>query len=281
MSLSGSERAGQVQRQRAGVSGNCTAHEGGERVPGIAVIAERGLHLIIVSAQTVQAELLKQLFLAPVTAVERADADASPFRNGGDRRFRVSGENVPCGLQNSAIVPCCLGLPARQTGCRLGIHVPQYTWNKVFRSVMMERSDSFRLGVGRGSPIARGGRNARRSCFAIAEYLLRMRFKRRRVLSVGGVALCLATSGVGSHVLAISRKEYSMVDSSSADAAQTPTQAGEEILPFHIDIPQTAIDDLNDRLARTRWPSELPDIGWSRGVPVDYLKGLAEYWGAR
>ena len=71
-----------------------------------------------------------------------------------------------------------------------------------------------------------------------------------------------------------------MVDSSSADAAQTPTQAGEEILPFHIDIPQTAIDDLNDRLARTRWPSELPDIGWSRGVPVDYLKGLAEYWGA-
>jgi epoxide hydrolase len=107
-----------------------------------------------------------------------------------------------------------------------------------------------------------------------------MRFKRRRVLSAGGVALGLATSGVGSHVLAISRKEYSMVDSSSADAAQTPTQAGEEILPFHIDIPQTAIDDLNDRLARTRWPSELPDIGWSRGVPVDYLKGLAEYWGA-
>jgi epoxide hydrolase len=100
------------------------------------------------------------------------------------------------------------------------------------------------------------------------------------VLSAGGVALGLATSGVGSHVLAISRKEYSMVDSSSADAAQTPTQAGEEILPFHIDIPQTAIDDLNDRLARTRWPSELPDIGWSRGVPVDYLKGLAEYWGA-
>jgi len=107
-----------------------------------------------------------------------------------------------------------------------------------------------------------------------------MRLKRRRLLSAGGVALGLATSGVGSHVLAISRKEYSMVDSSSADAAQTPTQAGEEILPFHIDIPQTAIDDLNDRLARTRWPSELPDIGWSRGVPVDYLKGLAEYWGA-
>jgi epoxide hydrolase len=38
------------------------------------------------------------------------------------------------------------------------------------------------------------------------------------------------------------------------------------------------LDDLRDRLARTRWPSELPSIGWSRGVPVDYLKELAEYW---
>ena len=71
-----------------------------------------------------------------------------------------------------------------------------------------------------------------------------------------------------------------MVDSNRANAAQTPMLAVEEVRPFRIDIPQTAIDDLNDRLDRTRWPSELPDIGWSRGVPVDYLKGLAEYWRA-
>lgn len=51
-----------------------------------------------------------------------------------------------------------------------------------------------------------------------------------------------------------------------------------EIRPFQIAIPQLDIEDLQDRLARTRWSGELPGIGWSRGVPVDYLKELAEYW---
>jgi epoxide hydrolase len=50
------------------------------------------------------------------------------------------------------------------------------------------------------------------------------------------------------------------------------------IRPFHIDIPQSEIDDLRDRLARTRWPDEVPDVGWSRGVPLGYLKRLVEYW---
>jgi pimeloyl-ACP methyl ester carboxylesterase len=50
------------------------------------------------------------------------------------------------------------------------------------------------------------------------------------------------------------------------------------ITPFRIEISQAEIDDLHERLAETRWPSELDDAGWSRGVPVDYLQGLAEYW---
>ncbi|KAB2344372.1 epoxide hydrolase family protein [Actinomadura rudentiformis] len=51
-----------------------------------------------------------------------------------------------------------------------------------------------------------------------------------------------------------------------------------EIRPFHIDIPQADLDDLRDRLARTRWPDELPGVGWSYGAPVSYVKELAEYW---
>ncbi|MET8358487.1 epoxide hydrolase [Micromonospora sp. NPDC005171] len=48
--------------------------------------------------------------------------------------------------------------------------------------------------------------------------------------------------------------------------------------PFRIDIPQSDLDDLRDRLSRTRWPRSLPGTGWSRGVPVDYLRELTEYW---
>lgn len=51
-----------------------------------------------------------------------------------------------------------------------------------------------------------------------------------------------------------------------------------EIQPFRIAIPDTALDDLNDRLSRTRWPDALPGAGWERGVPGDYLSGLADYW---
>ncbi len=50
-----------------------------------------------------------------------------------------------------------------------------------------------------------------------------------------------------------------------------------EMRPFRIDVPQSDLDDLNDRLARTRWPSEISGIGWSRGVPAEYLKVLAEH----
>ena len=51
-----------------------------------------------------------------------------------------------------------------------------------------------------------------------------------------------------------------------------------EIRPFRVQIPQADLDDLNARLAATRWPDELPGVGWSYGTPVSYLKDLAEYW---
>ncbi|NUT47912.1 MAG: epoxide hydrolase [Saccharothrix sp.] len=51
-----------------------------------------------------------------------------------------------------------------------------------------------------------------------------------------------------------------------------------DIRPFRIDVPQARLDDLAARLANTRWPDELPGVGWSRGVPVDYLKELAGHW---
>jgi pimeloyl-ACP methyl ester carboxylesterase len=56
------------------------------------------------------------------------------------------------------------------------------------------------------------------------------------------------------------------------------TTTAPEIRPFRIDVPQDRLDDLHARLAATRWPDELPGVGWSRGVPVGYLRELAEHW---
>ncbi len=50
------------------------------------------------------------------------------------------------------------------------------------------------------------------------------------------------------------------------------------IQPFRVEIGQTDIDALHDRLAHARWPGELPGVGWTRGVPLGYLTDLADYW---
>ena len=47
---------------------------------------------------------------------------------------------------------------------------------------------------------------------------------------------------------------------------------------FRIDVPQADLDDLHRRIDRTRWPDEIPGVGWDRGVPLGYLRELAEYW---
>lgn len=52
----------------------------------------------------------------------------------------------------------------------------------------------------------------------------------------------------------------------------------DDIQPFRIQIPQPDVDYLHHRLATARWPGELPGTGWTRGIPADYLKELAEYW---
>jgi pimeloyl-ACP methyl ester carboxylesterase len=47
---------------------------------------------------------------------------------------------------------------------------------------------------------------------------------------------------------------------------------------FQIKIPETDLDDLRDRLARTRWPEPATAEGWTQGVPLDYARELCDYW---
>jgi hypothetical protein len=63
--------------------------------------------------------------------------------------------------------------------------------------------------------------------------------------------------------------------------------------PYRVEIPPAALDDLRDRLARTRWPAKpaggspadgsladgsQPGGSWSAGVDQDYLGDLVEHW---
>ncbi|MEU4745884.1 epoxide hydrolase family protein [Actinosynnema sp. NPDC023658] len=50
------------------------------------------------------------------------------------------------------------------------------------------------------------------------------------------------------------------------------------ITPFTLDVPQADLDDLADRLARTRWPEELPDAGFDYGFPLSEVRALADHW---
>ena len=50
------------------------------------------------------------------------------------------------------------------------------------------------------------------------------------------------------------------------------------ITPFRCDIPQDVLDDLRERLRRTRFPDEVNDENWSYGTDLAYLKELCEYW---
>ncbi|MFD3654648.1 epoxide hydrolase family protein [Streptomyces sp. NPDC058620] len=52
----------------------------------------------------------------------------------------------------------------------------------------------------------------------------------------------------------------------------------DSVHPFRLHIPQEELTDLHERLDRTRWPDELPGVGWEYGVPRGYLRELVRYW---
>jgi pimeloyl-ACP methyl ester carboxylesterase len=47
---------------------------------------------------------------------------------------------------------------------------------------------------------------------------------------------------------------------------------------FKLNVPESALVDLNERLARTRFPDEPPNAPWATGASVAYLKELLDYW---
>lgn len=59
----------------------------------------------------------------------------------------------------------------------------------------------------------------------------------------------------------------------------TGTRAGDETVnATRVDIPQSAVDDLRLRLARTRWFDGIDGSGWAYGTDQAYLRDLCGYW---
>jgi len=50
------------------------------------------------------------------------------------------------------------------------------------------------------------------------------------------------------------------------------------ITPFRIEIPESELDDLRQRLRQTRWPEAATVDDWSQGTPLAYARDLCEYW---
>ncbi|MGZ5251324.1 MAG: epoxide hydrolase family protein [Caldimonas sp.] len=48
--------------------------------------------------------------------------------------------------------------------------------------------------------------------------------------------------------------------------------------PFRLHVADTAIDDLRERLARTRFPDQTPGEPWAYGTDVAYLERLVDHW---
>jgi pimeloyl-ACP methyl ester carboxylesterase len=51
-----------------------------------------------------------------------------------------------------------------------------------------------------------------------------------------------------------------------------------EIRPFHLDIPDEALDDLRRRIAATQWPEKETVADESQGVQLATMQKLARYW---
>jgi pimeloyl-ACP methyl ester carboxylesterase len=47
---------------------------------------------------------------------------------------------------------------------------------------------------------------------------------------------------------------------------------------YRVAVPEETLADLKDRIARTRWPDEVPGAGWDYGTNLAFLHGLLARW---
>lgn len=58
----------------------------------------------------------------------------------------------------------------------------------------------------------------------------------------------------------------------------SPSSPSLPITPFTIQIEEVVLADLRARIHQTRWPDQIPGIGWEQGTDLDELRQLLGYW---
>jgi pimeloyl-ACP methyl ester carboxylesterase len=64
----------------------------------------------------------------------------------------------------------------------------------------------------------------------------------------------------------------------SSLSAKPATKTDEAIRPFRVNFPKSALDDLHQRIAATRWPEAETVADQSQGVQLATMKKLMNYW---
>jgi pimeloyl-ACP methyl ester carboxylesterase len=100
---------------------------------------------------------------------------------------------------------------------------------------------------------------------------------RRRFLGSAAVTMFAAHLGMTGSARAHTAKESTMT-TATTPRYTTQDAGASDVRPFRAEVPQADLDDLRQRLAAIRWPSQELVDDRSQGVQLATLQALARYW---
>ena len=101
---------------------------------------------------------------------------------------------------------------------------------------------------------------------------------RRRFLGSAAMTMFAAQLGMTGSARAHTAKETTMTTVPIARNSAQDTGASADIRPFRAEVPQADLDNLQERLAAIRWPSQELVADRSQGVQLATLQALTRYW---
>ncbi|BAY21127.1 hypothetical protein NIES2100_79580 [Calothrix sp. NIES-2100] len=100
--------------------------------------------------------------------------------------------------------------------------------------------------------------------------------QRRRFLGIAAMTIATTQLGrFGSANAQSSKVTPKVTTMTQLETLHTDTTT---IRPFHINVPQAALDDLRRRIIATRWPEKETVADQSQGVQLATTQKLARYW---